>query len=174
MTKCWDYVGKKVQCEKQFNGAGLCMEHMAHTDANKGRVCAAGFDNGVIRILSMTEDDMHMLKAFKAHDDPIAVCRYSKDLKMFVTGSVNGDIFFFECDGSKNLQLYEPLCTLHLADTKINDAFWTDDDKAVILACDNGYIYQVRRPSKDEIDNSETYYWHNAEVKEWCIKIMEF
>lgn len=99
-TKCWDYVGKKVQCEKKFEGAGVCLEHMNHTEANKGRVVAAGFDNGIVRVLSMTEDDIHILKSFKAHDDPISICKYSADMKMLITGSVAGDIFFFECDGT--------------------------------------------------------------------------
>lgn len=76
---------------------------MRHTEANKGRVVASGYDNGIIRVLSITEDDIHILKSFKAHDDPIAICKYSADMKMLVTGSVNGDIFFFECDGNQDL-----------------------------------------------------------------------
>ena len=49
---------------------------MPHHDANKGRVAAAGFDNGLVRILQMTVDGMQILKAFKAHDDPISIMRY--------------------------------------------------------------------------------------------------
>jgi hypothetical protein len=93
---------------------------------------------------------------------------------MLVTGSDKGDIFFFECDGTQDLQKYEPLCTYHLADTKINDAFFNADDKSIVFACDNGFIYQIRRPEKAEINNGESYYWDNAEVKSWSIKIMEF
>jgi hypothetical protein len=173
-TKCWDYVGKKVQCEKKFEGAGVCLEHMNHSEANKGRVCCAGFDNGIVRVLSMTEDDIHILKSFKAHDDPIAVCKYSADMKMLVTGSIKGDIFFFVCDGGQDLQKYEPLCTYKLANTKICDAFWNSDDKSIVFSCENGFVYQIRRPDPAEINNQETYYWDNADVKEWCIKIMDF
>jgi WD40 repeat protein len=35
-------------------------------------------------------------------------------------------------------------------------------------------MYKVRRPEPEEIDNKESYYWDNADIKEWTIKIMEF
>lgn len=172
--KCWDYVRKVVAYEQAYEGGGTALTHMPHHDANKGRVAAAGFDNGLVRILQMTVDGMQILKAFKAHDDPITIMRYSADMKMFVTGSSKGDVFFFECDGTQDLQRYEPLCTLKLADTRINDATWNADSGSIVFACDNGFLYEVRRPKATEIDNSDSYAWEKADVKEWCIKIMEF
>ena len=35
-------------------------------------------------------------------------------------------------------------------------------------------MYKVRRPAPDEIDNTESYYWDNADIQPWAIKIMEF
>jgi hypothetical protein len=56
MIKVWDYVRKAVTYQQMYSGAGTCIEHMAHSDGNKGRVCAVGFDNGLVRILSITAD----------------------------------------------------------------------------------------------------------------------
>lgn len=100
--------------------------------------------------------------------------RYSADMKMFVTASVAGDVFFFECDGTQDLQRYEPLCTLKLGDSRINDATWNADGNSIVFSCANGFLYEVRRPKASEIDNSDSYAWEKADVKEWCIKIMEF
>jgi hypothetical protein len=51
MIKVWDFVKKVVAYQKEFLGEGTCLECMPPTDCNKGRICAAGFDNGIIRIV---------------------------------------------------------------------------------------------------------------------------
>lgn len=148
---------------------------MPATDGNKGRICAAGFDNGIVRILSVTADGLQILKSFKAHDDAIVGCKYSQDIKMMCTASVAGDIFFFECDGLSDLQKYEPLCTVKLPnDAGITDFKWNPDDDSVIFGCTTGFVYSVRRPKASEINNKDTYLWENADIKTWRIKMMEF
>jgi hypothetical protein len=72
---------------------------MPASDGNKGRICAAGFNNGIARILAITADGVQLLTAFKAHDHAIVKCKYTQDLKMLVTASKTGDVFFFETDG---------------------------------------------------------------------------
>ena len=100
MIKIWDYVRQKTFMEKIFSGAGNCLTHLPHTDITKGRVCAAGFDNGIVRILSINADEIQILKSFKAHEDGIAAIKYSKDQKLCVTASKTGEIFFFNIDSA--------------------------------------------------------------------------
>lgn len=76
---------------------------MAFTESNKGRIVAAGFDNGLVRILNISADGLVILKAFKAHADAIVGAKYSKDLKTFVTASSTGDVFFFDIDGAGDI-----------------------------------------------------------------------
>jgi WD40 repeat protein len=148
---------------------------MPHTDIGKGRICAAGFDNGIVRILSVTADGLVVLKAFRAHSDAIAGMRYSKDLKMFVTASVTGDVFFFEIDGQNDLQKYNPLCTIQLPNNSgVVDFNWMPDDQSVIFGCMTGYVYEVFRPNPSEIFNGDSYLLENPKIKTWRIKIMEF
>jgi hypothetical protein len=112
------------------------------TDSNKGRILAAGFDNGMVRIISVTADGLEILKAFRAHEDAIVGVKYSKDLKLCVTASVTGDLFFFECDGQSDPQKYEPLCCYKLPDdAAINHFYWNDDDQSVIFGCKNGWVH---------------------------------
>jgi WD40 repeat protein len=136
---------------------------------------AAGFGNGIVRFLNVSAEGLEVMKAFKAHEDAIVGVKPSHDMKMLCTASVTGDIFFYVMDGHKDTQMYEPLCTVKLPhDSCINDFSWNPDDQSVLFGCKNGYVFQVDRPKVDEIDNSDTYYWDNARIKEWTIKIMEF
>lgn len=151
------------------------MTHLPTTDANKGRLIAAGFNNGIVRILNVSTNGLEIMKAFKAHEDAIIGIQFSEDLKMCVTGSVTGHVFFFDMDGYKDTQSYEPLCTIKLPDeAHINDFRWSPDDKHVLFACKNGNVYKVRRPETKEIDNSDSYLWPNPDIKTWTIKLMDF
>ena len=128
LIKVWDYANRTDPYRGLFSGGGTCLEHMPHTDVNKGRICAVGFDNGIVRMISVTADGIVLLKAFKAHEDAVKRIKFSKDLKMVVTASVTGDVFFFEMDGHHDVQKFEPLCTLRLPDEAgINDFKWNPD-----------------------------------------------
>jgi WD40 repeat protein len=50
-VKVWDYCRKKVFFEKRFAGKSLTIDVMRKSDLNKGRICAVGFDTGLVRIL---------------------------------------------------------------------------------------------------------------------------
>ena len=174
-VKVWDYANKSAPYEYRYSGSGTCLEHMPFTEANKGRVCAIGFDNGIVRIVSVTADGLVILKAFKAHDDAIIRMQYSADLKLLCTASAAGDIFFFEISALSDVQRYEPLCCLKLPDNnKITDFKWTADDNSVIFGCASGYVYEVARPDPKKIDNSDSFLWENPGIKTWWIQIMDF
>jgi len=174
-VKVWDYAKKAGFFNKEFLGKGMCLNHLPHTDANKGRLVAVGFDNGIVRFLNISAEGIEVMKAFKAHEDAIVGIEYSADLKMLCTASSKGDVFFFNMDGHKDTQMYEPLCTVKLPeDSCVNSFKWNPDDQSVIFGCSNGMVHQVDRPKPDEIDNSDSYYWDDARIKSWTIKIMDF
>jgi len=142
LVKTWDYVAKNVAYQSHYAGGGTCLEHMPNSDGNKGRICAAGFDNGIVRILGITADGIQLLTAFKAHDDAVVKIKYTQDMKMLVTASATGDVFFFESDGLTDVQKYRPICTLKLpGEAGINDMKWISGDTHVLIGCTNGYVY---------------------------------
>ena len=110
--KVWDYAKKSVFAEKIFSGKGTCLTHLPQTDANKGRLFVAGFDNGIVRFCNVNSEGVEIMKSFKAHDSAIVGVKFSADLKLCVTASVSGEIFFFDMDGHKDTQKYDPLCCL--------------------------------------------------------------
>lgn len=173
--KIWDYAQKTTFCERTYLGKGTCLLHFPQTDINKGRVFAAGFNNGVVRIMSIHTEGLDILKSFKAHEDAIVAIKHTKDLKFLVTASKTGDVFFFEMDGYSDLQMFEPLCTIKMPDdAHINDFKFCADDKHILFACKNGRVYKIRRPDPKEINNSDSYLWENPPIQTWTIKLMEF
>ncbi len=78
-------------------------------------------------------------------------------------------------DGNGDIQKFEPLCTVKLPDDSgVNDFKWNQDDNSIIFGCNTGYVYEIRRPKPNEIDNKDSYQWINPDMKTWRIKIMEF
>ena len=112
--KFWDYVRKQPIAEKQFDGEALSVDLMRRSDANKGRVAAIGYDNGIVRVVSINDRKIDLGVVFKAHDSPIMAVRYSPSQTMLVTSSIDGKIFFFEVNGLGDLALYDPICLIHL------------------------------------------------------------
>jgi hypothetical protein len=62
-----DSASKRVVHKRKFLGDGTCLVHFPHTEHNKGRLFAAGFSTGVVRIFNAHADNMIIMKAFKAH-----------------------------------------------------------------------------------------------------------
>ena len=96
---------------------------------------------------------------------------------MLVTAARNGEVFFFETNGHADLSLYEPLCMLKLPDgSLVNDLKWDANSSKVIIACDSGYVYELSKPNKDRINNTESFEValdrHPHRV--WKMKMMEF
>jgi WD40 repeat protein len=50
-VKIWDYCRKKPIYSKQFAGSALSVDILRRSELNKGRVCAVGYDSGLVRIL---------------------------------------------------------------------------------------------------------------------------
>jgi len=57
---------------------------------------------------------------------------------------------------------------------KVNDCRFTPGEQSIIFGCDTGFVYEIRRPKSEEIDNSDSYLWVEPDIKIWRIKMMEF
>ena len=98
---------------------------MRKSDANKGRVAAIGYDDGIVRIVSVNDRKVELGVVFKAHDCAVKSVRYSPSQTMLVACSEKGNIFFFEVNGLGDLALYDPICLVNLPDSPIvNDLKW--------------------------------------------------
>ena len=96
---------------------------------------------------------------------------------MLVTAANNGEIFFFETNGHNDLERYEPLCQINLPEgSTINDLKWDTNSTKIIIACQTGYVYEISKPVKDKIDNTESFevQLNDHPHRVWKMKMMEF
>lgn len=110
MIKVWDYVRSKALFQRKFKGKAECVDLMRRSDANRGRIAAVGYDNGIVRVITINDSGIDLCSVFKAADSPIIQTKYSPSQNMLVTASAKGELFFFEINGHSDLGLYEPLC----------------------------------------------------------------
>jgi len=91
----------------------------------------------IVRIVNVSDKKVELSHVFKAHDAPVIKLAYSPIFKdMLVTCSAEGEIFFFEVNGTSDLNKYEPLCMINLPEkTKVNDLKWDYESKHIIVAC---------------------------------------
>ena len=153
------------------------MDLIRRSDLNRGRVAAVGYDSGIVRVVSIQESNVELNVVFKAHDDPVICLAYSPAQTMLVTASRNGEIFFFETNGHNDLELYKPLCMIRLPEkSQINDLKWDQNSAKIIVACQSGFVYEINKPNKDRINNTETYEVQLSDTthRVWKMKMMEF
>ncbi len=169
-TKLWNFAKSAEVYTRQFAGEGLCTDWMPKTARNQGRVLAAGFAGGVVRILLLSGQNFQLLTAFKALDADVVKVGYSPDGTAFFAAGSDGSMFFFELT-DKDIQSYEPICLTELKQ-KVNDARWHKDSKRVLVACESGKVMEVLRPDKSKIDTKASYLV-TLPTRGWTIKMME-
>lgn len=175
--KFWDYVKGETLGQEQYNGSANCVDLIRRSDLNRGRVAAVGYDSGIVRVVSIKGQKVELNVVFKAHDSPVTRIAYSPAQTMLVTCSREGEIFFFETNGHADLELYEPLCMLRLPENnEINDMKWDQNSTKIIVACQSGYVYEISKPNRDKINNTESFEIQLADCQHrvWKMKMMEF
>jgi WD40 repeat protein len=56
-AKLWDFIKDREFYSRKFLGRGTCLDMLPYSEANLGKVVAAGFDNGIVRILMLGSHD---------------------------------------------------------------------------------------------------------------------
>jgi len=105
-VKLWDYVRDKEFLNQRFDGQATCMDIMPHFPSNLSRVVAVGYHSGVVRVLQANENELEILKSFKAHEreldennkvvKQLKYLKFAPDGSIFVTVTDSGELFFFE------------------------------------------------------------------------------
>lgn len=168
-TRLWDFINQKEVYTADWHGKGMCVAWAMRTGYNQGKVIAAGFDNGLVRLLYLGPEKFELLYAVKVHDTPVVKIKFSPSGRYLVTASSDNSIFFFEIGENSVL---EPIAMTVLP-SKINSIEWHVTSEKVLIALQSGSVVEVNRPDKDSIDTG-----HSFEIslpqREWKLKMMEF
>lgn len=174
-VKVWDFLRADAYYSQKFLGKANCVDIMRRSEQNKGRVVACGFETGILRILQLTDSNIEIAMAMKAHDGPIDYALYAPNQMTLCTASRNGEIFFFDINGHLELGKCTPICLLHLENCgRINDLKWDTSSKHILVACESGYVYEIERPDPAKLDTSDSYLIENYPMRTWKMKMMEF
>lgn len=97
-VRVYNYVAKKPLAVSKFSAGGSCLRWAPQTVDEYGVTFAAGFDDGVVRILAYkatgTDKGLKLLRVFKPHKVRINDIQYSPKGDLLVTCSEDGTLFF--------------------------------------------------------------------------------
>jgi cilia- and flagella-associated protein 44 len=168
-TRLWDFINHKEIYSSSWSGKGMCVSWAARTGYNQDKVIAAGFDNGLVRLLYLGPSAFELLLSLKAHDSAVTKIKFARNGKYLATVGSDNTVFFFDIGENSAL---EPIVITPVS-SKINSLEWNINSDKVLLALQSGSVVEIAKPEKDTFDTG-----HSFEVvlpqKEWKIKMMEF
>lgn len=80
-TRLWDFINQKEIYSYEWHGKGMCIGWAVRTGYNQGKIVAAGFDNGLVRVLYLGPANFELLLAIKVHDTAVTKISFSPNGK---------------------------------------------------------------------------------------------
>lgn len=168
-TRLWDFINQKEIYATSWHGKGMCVSWAIRTGYNQGKIVAAGFDNGLIRLLYLGPNNFELLYSVKVHDSPVIKVKFAPNGKHFVSAANDNSVFFFEIgEGS----LLEPVA-MTILKNKINNVEWHTNSEKILVALNSGNVAEITRPEKENIDISHSFEVPVSE-RQWRIRMMDF
>ncbi len=156
-VRLWDYGNKKLFYSRKFptNAQATCLEWLPFSKRNHGRLLCIGFNDGLVRLLGLNQDSFYLVLTLKVHVHSIIKVKANRDNTVIVVVDALGNMFFLGVD-SFSLNKITPFCLFETG-LKINDICWSKQSDKLLLACQDGHLYEIDVPKESECDYSETY-----------------
>ncbi|KAI8619969.1 hypothetical protein BC830DRAFT_1059801, partial [Chytriomyces sp. MP71] len=171
----YDYIKKAMLAREKYSSGGSCLANIPETLDGRGCTVAAGFTDGVLRIISyqpppidINHATFYLQYAFKPHKGPIAGIAISPDGTYLATyGATDKTVFFFKVDSKpttagshssdkspvafdkKNIKIL-PIGFLEMEDCVIQIAFSSDNHTGNIEPLD-----ETEESDDDEEDEED-------------------
>lgn len=170
-----DFVNKKEYYSRAFKGRGTCIDWLNVRFNKTDRYLAAGYDNGIVRIVHLSKDKIFLQKAMKVHNNPIKAVSLSPNGETMAVLSSEGEIFFLsvEPDNSQGGLRIEPIC-IHPTNKTINYVTWGERLNTLLVSTSKGEVIEMEVPSPKDFNSSETYLNENIKKRTYTICMMEF
>jgi WD40 repeat protein len=170
-----DFVNRKEYYSRAFKGKGTCIDWLNVSFNKTDRFIAAGFDNGIVRIVHLSKDKIHLLKAMKVHNNPIKSLSLSPNGETLAVLSSEGEIFFLhvEPDRRQGGLKIENIC-IHPTQKVINYMTWGERLNRLLVSTNKGEVIEMEVPSLQDFNSSETYLNENVKKRTYTICMMEF
>nr|DBA34597.1 TPA: hypothetical protein GDO54_002143 [Pyxicephalus adspersus] len=176
-VRIYDFAGKFPLVEMKFKQGGTSLIWAPRMVNPKGGLFAAGFEDGVVRILEVynssgmrllagrrgTQDAGISLKqAFKPHNAPVTCLAYERNGEILATGSTDKTVFFFAVGDT-----YEPIGFIRVPGP-IKELHWSPalhEENSLLVLCENGFAVEIPVPSAQKNDLVSTYEISNLPLR---------
>ncbi|XP_076438307.1 cilia- and flagella-associated protein 44-like isoform X2 [Babylonia areolata] len=165
-VRVFDYGLQRQLSEVHFNVAGSSILWAPQIVDPKGSTVLTGFDDGVVRILtvsrvaeemrkrSKSECEVALKQAFKPHSQAVTAMAFDGKGQMLATGSKDSTVFFMNVGDP-----YEPI-GFYSVPGPVRQLMWTPekyDKLALMVVCEGGLVVELGVPDVDKMDTSHTF-----------------
>lgn len=137
-----DFVNRREYYHRQFMGNGTCLDWLNLNFNHRDRFVAAGFDNGIVRILHFSKDKLILEKALKVHNNSVRSLCFSPNGECLAVLSSIGEIFFLSIEQDGPSVKIEPICLFNLQ-KKIRFMSWGKQTETLLLSSESGEVLEL-------------------------------
>ncbi|XP_053372820.1 cilia- and flagella-associated protein 44-like [Mercenaria mercenaria] len=166
-VRVFDYVQQKQICDTKFASGGTALLWIPKIIDPKGGSVIVGFEDGVVRSLSVGRIDeestrrkkhhecsMELLQAFKPHSKAVTSLAMDARGEILASGSVDGSVFFMNIG-----KTYEPIGFTKVVGP-VRKLQWSPDkfDRVTVLVfCEGGVVQEIEWPEDGKFDTAHSY-----------------
>ena len=141
-VKVWNYSTNELTREQQFNTAGVVLKWSPKSVSPTGKTLVVGFEDGVLRLLGISTDEIKLIAAFKPHNGCINALAYSPCGGYLATAGTDATVFLFKVESSTE---YTPLGFVEIPNQQgVHCLCWQDDAKALLIGANFGRVYRLQ------------------------------
>ncbi|KAM6319728.1 LOW QUALITY PROTEIN: cilia- and flagella-associated protein 44 [Podargus strigoides] len=172
-VRLYDFISNSQLSEIKFKQGGTALTWAPCVVNPKGGLIAAGFEDGVVRIIevyypkglpvlaghSLTEKaEINLKQAFKPHAAAVTALAYDRNGDVLATGGKDKTVFFFTVEDE-----YKPIGFICVPGP-VQALQWSPPShvkSTLLILCENGFALQVPAPLPKEQSTVSTYHIKN-------------
>ncbi|XP_048254045.1 cilia- and flagella-associated protein 44-like isoform X2 [Haliotis rufescens] len=180
-VRVFDYVQQKQVCEGRYTASGTCLLWTPRIVDTKGSTLVAGFEDGVVRVLTVNklpkqtrqrakteECEMALKQVFKPHKTKVTALAIDNRGEMLASGGDDNTVFFMNI-GNKKL---EPIGYVPVP-AAVRSMQWSPDKfkkTSLLVFCEEGKVVEIQAPEPGKFDTSHSYHITGLQMKTFTFR----
>ncbi|XP_046572732.1 cilia- and flagella-associated protein 44-like isoform X2 [Haliotis rubra] len=180
-VRVFDYVQMKQVCEGRYTASGSCLLWTPQIVDTKGSTLVAGFEDGVVRVLTVNklpeparhrskseECELALKQVFKPHRTTVTALAIDSKGEMLASGGADNTVFFMNF-GNKEL---EPIGYVPVP-APVRSMQWSPDkfNKTTLLVfCEEGKVVEIQAPEPGKFDTSHSFHITGLQMKTFTFR----
>ncbi|XP_071957578.1 cilia- and flagella-associated protein 44-like isoform X2 [Antedon mediterranea] len=183
-VRVYDYSSKSKLCQTRFNSGGTSLLWIPDIIDPKGRTILAGFEDGVVRVLTVSKRDPNdttpvkrqsivtnaqllLKQAFKPQSSKVTSMAIDSKGEFLSTGGSDSTVFFMTVG-----DVYKPIGFVDVPGP-VTHLTWSPphfDKNTLLVFCANGEVVEIEAPDSDTYDTSKTFRLKNVKMRNATFK----